>query len=384
MPSPPFRLVENEYTLLDLADLVFIDPVGTGFSRQGPDEQDGRFHGVTDDIESVGDFIRLYLTRFQRWTSPKFLIGESYGTTRAAGLSGYLQDRHGIYLNGIMLISSVLDHQTLRFSYGNDLPYILFLPSYAATAWYHGKAGLKDRSGLEDLLREAESFALGDYASALLKGTDLPAEEYERTAVKLSELTSLSPGFIRERNLRVSAWDFFPELLKSDRRKTGRLDARFSGFDVRQLSGDNGGFFSDPSYSVIQGAYTETLNDYISSQLNFRNDRVYEIISHRFRGWRQGPYEGRFINVTDTLGKAMAKNPYLKVFVASGYFDLATPYFATRYTFSHLYLPENLKRNISFAYYRAGHMMYIDILSLKQLRSDLERFILGDGARVFE
>ena len=375
MPPPPYKLVPNKYSLLEIADLVFIDPVSTGFSRADSKDNEKEFHGVSEDIASVGDFIRLYLTRFERWTSPKFLIGESYGTTRAAGLSGYLQGRHGIYLNGIMLISSVLDHQTLRFNYGNDLPYILFLPTYTSTAWYHGKLDNKYGNDLKAALKDSESFAIGDYAAALLRGNKLDKKSYDLISKKLSSLTSLSEEFIKDNNLRIPAQKFFLELLRKTGEKTGRLDGRFKRFNGNLGFGDSEQFFSDPSYSAIQGPYTETLNNYVSRELKFKSDLVYEIISNRVRGWKTGNYEGRYVNVTDTLGKAITKNQFLKVFVASGYYDLATPYFATKYTFDHLFLPEELRKNISFEYYESGHMMYIRMDSLKKLREDLGKFI---------
>jgi len=375
MPPPPYKLVTNKYTVLDSSDLVFIDPVSTGFSRTGSPEKEKEFHGVSEDIASVGDFIRLYLSRYNRWTSPKYLIGESYGTTRAAGLSGYLQGRHGIYLNGIILVSSVLDHKTLRFSFGNDLPPLLFLPTYAATAWYHGKLSGKYGDDLGKVLKDAEEFALGKYAAVLLRGNKIDPEEFNNIAERLSSLTSLSLQFIKENNLRIPAHKFFLELLNETGEKTGRLDSRFKRFNGNLGFSEDEGFFSDPSYSAIQGPYTETLNNYVSKELGFRSDLIYEIITHRIRGWKTGKYEGRYVNVSDTLAKAMTTNPYLKIFVASGYYDLATPYFATKYTFDHLFLPENLKKNITFKYYNAGHMMYINLISLKKLKKDLDAFI---------
>lgn len=374
MPSPPYKLIPNKYTMLDSTDLVFIDPVSTGFSRTASPEKENEFHGVGEDIASVGDFIRLYLTRYNRWTSPKYIIGESYGTTRAAGLSGYLQERHGIYLNGIILVSSVLDHQTLSFNYGNDLPPVLFLPTYAATAWYHGKLSGKYGNDLSKVLRDAEEFALGKYSTVLLKGNKLDPGEFNSAAEKLSSLTSLSLLFIKENNLRIPDYKFFLELLKETGEKTGRLDSRFKRFNGNLGFGENEGFFSDPSYSAIQGPYTETLNNYVSKELRFKSDLIYEIITHRLRGWKIGKYEGRYVNVSDTLAKAMTTNPYLKIFVASGYYDLATPYFATKYTFDHMFLPESLRNNITFKYYKAGHMMYINMGSLEKLKKDLDAF----------
>ncbi len=375
MPPPPYRLVENKFSMLEFTDLVFIDPVSTGFSRAMTTKEEKNFHGVNEDIKSVGDFIRLYLTKFDRWVSPKFLIGESYGTTRAAGLSGYLQGRYGIYLNGIILVSSVLDHQTLNFSYGNDLPYILYLPSYAATAWYHNKTEKKDSRSLENVLMDAEKFASGEYSTALLKGNTLKKNEFDRIAMKLSELTSLSPELIKSLNLRIGDREFFSKLLYGSGQMIGRLDSRFKMFRGVQKFGKSERFFSDPSYSAIQGPYSETFNNYLSKELGFKSEFVYEIMSPRISAWKLGEYEGRYVNVADILGKAIAKNPFLKVFVASGFYDLATPYFATKYTFNHMILSEKLRRNISFGYYKAGHMMYINSKSLVRLRKDLKKFM---------
>ena len=228
---PPYRLVDNEYSLLDVTDLVFVDPVSTGFSRVVPGEKARQFHGIKRDIESVGDFIRLYLSRYRRWSSPKFLVGESYGTTRAAGLSGYLQERHGMYLNGIMLVSSILDFQTASFTAGNDLPYILFLPTYTATAWYHKRLAAGLQRDLKTALAEAERFALGDYALALLQGATLPADRRAAIAQRLSALTGLSVEYIERTDLRIEIHRFVKELLRDQRRTVGRLDSRFQGID---------------------------------------------------------------------------------------------------------------------------------------------------------
>ena len=231
MPPPPYELVDNEQTWLTETDMVFIDPVGTGYSRAVKPELASKFFGVNGDIESVGEFIRLYTTRFHRWGSPKFLIGESYGTTRAAGLSGHLQERHGLYLNGIMLVSVVLNFQTLHFSTGNDLPYILFLPSYTATAWYHGRLDGQLQQDVSATLAEAEAFALGEYTLALMKGAALPAEEKAAIVEKLARYTGLSPAYIERTNLRIEIHRFVKELLRDQRRTAGRLDSRFTGID---------------------------------------------------------------------------------------------------------------------------------------------------------
>ena len=373
LPRPPFRLVENDASLLDRTDLVFIDPVTTGFSRPLPGEEAKGFHGFEKDIHSVGDFIRLYTTRAGRWGSPKFLIGESYGTTRAAGLSGYLQERHGLYLNGIMLISSVLDFGTLLFQPGNDLPYILFLPTYTATAHYHGRlpAELQGRP-LANLLGEVRAFALGDYASALLQGHALPAEEEEQMARRLAAYMGVSVDFVQRHNLRVPIYRFTKELLRDQGLTTGRLDSRFTGAD-RDRGGER--FEYDPSYAVIQGPYTATFNDYVRRELQFEIDLPYEILTGRVHPWNYETFQNAHVYVAETLRKAMNINPFLKVFVANGYYDLATPFLATEYTFNHLMLPPARRADVTLTYSEAGHMMYVHRPSLFRLRADLAAFL---------
>ncbi len=366
---PPYRLVENEFSLLDKTDLVFIDPVTTGFSRAVPGEKDKQFHGFKADIESVGDFIRLFISRYHRWGSPRFLIGESYGTTRAAGLAGYLQERHGVYLNGIMLVSVVLNFMTLAFDPGNDLPYILFLPTYAATAWYHKRV---TADSLNDLLAEVEAFALGEYATALMQGDALPATRKQEIAKKLAQYTGLSTSYIESTNLRINIHRFVKELLRDQRRTVGRLDSRYTGID-RDAAGE--GHEYDPSYAIIQGAYSGTLNDYIRRELKFDSDLPYETLSGRVHPWSFEENQNSYVNVGETLRKAMSMNPHLQVFVANGYYDLATPYLATQYTFNHLELDESLRDHVLMKHYEAGHMMYIHDPSLAQLKKDLDQFL---------
>ena len=370
--QPPYQLVENQYSILDQTDLVFIDPISTGFSRVVQGEEAKQFHGFRKDIESIGDFIRLYTTRYQRWTSPKFLIGESYGTTRAAGLSGYLQERHGLYLNGIMLISSVLDFQTIRFMNGNDLPYILYLPSFTATAWYYNLLDEELQADLYQTLREVEEFAVGEYTVALMKGTDLLEDERQEVIRKLTRYTGLPIDYIGRTDLRVNIMRFCKELLRNQGKTVGRFDSRFTGLD-RDSVGER--FEYDPSYTNILGPYTATLNDYLRSQLKFESDLAYEILTDRVHPWNYDTHQNQYVNVTDTLRKAMTTNPYLKVFVASGYYDLATPYMATQYTFNHLGLDKSLQQNVSMSFYEAGHMMYVHQQSLIQLKKDLSSFI---------
>ncbi len=370
---PPYTLVDNEHSLLDQTDLVFIDPISTGFSRVVPGEKAKEFHGFKKDIESVGDFIRLYTSRHLRWKSPKFLIGESYGTTRAAGLSSYLQDRHGMYLSGIMLVSSILDFQTLDFFPENDLPYILYLPVYAATAWYHKKLPARlQGEPLRKVLDEVEAFALGDYTLALMKGSSLSPTVFKTIQAKLSEFTGLSEIYLEQSNLRIEIIRFCKELLRDQKRTVGRLDSRFKGID-RDSAGEH--FDYDPSYSAIQGPYTATLNQYLREDLKFESDLPYEILAGLYKTWSYKEFENRYVSVSETLRNALHKNPHLKIFVASGYYDLATPYFATEYTFNHLALAPELQQNITMTYYEAGHMMYVHQASLETLKKDLLTFM---------
>ena len=370
LPRPPYKLTDNEFSLLDQTDLVFIDPVSTGYSRPVEGQKAKELHEFKKDIESVGDFIRLYTTRYNRWLSPKFLIGESYGTTRASGLSGYLQERHGMYLNGIILVSAVLNFQTIDFTPGNELPYVMFLPSYAAAGWYH--RARHSRRPLQKLLSEVKDFAINEYGPALMKGDALPRRERQNIAEKLARYTGLSQDYIERSNLRISDFHFFKELLRSRARVVGRLDSRFLGIDPDTLGE---GTHNDPSYTNIIGPYTAAFYDYVRRELNFEKDIPYEILTGQVSPWSYAQHENQFVYVAETLRQAMSINPYLKVFLANGYYDLATPYFASEYTFNHLGLEESLRENISMGYYEAGHMMYIHMPALEQLRKDLAEFI---------
>ena len=369
---PPYKLVDNESSLLDVTDLIFIDPVSTGYSRAVPGETPKQFHGIQEDIESVGDFIRLYATRNKRWTSPKFLAGESYGTTRAAGLSGYLQQRYGMYLNGIILISAILNFQTAAFDTGNDLPYILYLPTYTAIAWYHKKLPADLQSDLQKATQESSNFAAHEYADVLMTGDNLTAPRRVEIAQKLSRLTGLSPEYIERSNLRIEIQRFDKELLRDQRRTVGRLDGRFTGID-EDAAGARPDY--DPSLAAIVGPYTATFHDYVRGDLKFESDLFYEYLTGRVRPWSYEPYENRYVNVAETLRSAMTQNPFLRVYVGKGYYDLATPFFAADYTFAHLSLDESLRSHLSGGYYEAGHMMYVHPPSLSKLKQDLAQFI---------
>lgn len=371
MPPPPYQLLDNDQTWLDQTDMVFIDPVGTGYSRTTKSEFNAKFFGVNGDIESVGEFIRLYLGRAERWRSPLFLVGESYGTTRASGLSNWLFE-HGIGLNGILLISTVLNFQTIRFADNNDMPLVLIFPSYATTAWYHKRLSPQMQSKtVAEIAREAENFATYEYMPALLRIDRLTAQEKQNLLEKFSQYTGLSKDFIERNNFRVELGEFNKELLRDRRRTTGRLDSRFIGID-RDAASDNPDF--DPSLSAIRPPYTSTFNDYVRRELDFKTDLEYYILGGGIGAWNYNVNNG-YADTSANLKSAMAKNPYMKIFVAQGFYDMATPFFAAEYTISALNLEPELRQNISFAYYEAGHMMYIEKNSLAKLKADAAAFI---------
>ena len=368
---PPGKLVDNGSSWLDLTDLVFIDPVSTGYSRAASDVDAKEFHGVDGDVAAVAEFIRLWTTRNGRWSSPKFLAGESYGTTRAAALADELQSRHGMYLNGVVLVSAVLEFQTLRADVGNDLPHVLYLPTLAATAFYHGKLEPELAKDLRATLAEVEAFATGEYAAALARGLALTDTERAGIAARVARYTGLAPEFVLDCNLRVDDERFYKELLRKERRTVGRLDARFTGVD-RDAGGESAEY--DPSYSAIQGPYTAAINDYLRRHLRFETDLEYEILTGRVRPWKFDGAENRYLNVADRLRGAMTRNPALRVFVACGYFDVATPYFAARSTFDRMGMAPEVRARVDFAYYEAGHMMYVRPADLAALKRDVAAF----------
>jgi carboxypeptidase C (cathepsin A) len=369
--APPYELVANEFSLLDETDLVFIDPVGTGFSRAQKPEEAKNFHGVAEDARSVAEFIRLYVTRHERWASPKFLIGESYGTTRAAALSGELLHKHRMNLNGIMLVSTVLNFQTIWGGAGNDLPHVLYLPSFCATAWYHKKLSpeLQARD-LPDLLKEVEAFAIGDYNRGLMLGAGLKGAERADLVRRVAAYLGLKESFVEGCNLRVSMRRFNAELLRAEGRVIGRFDSRYTSPVRDELSE---GAERDPSADAIFSAFASTFMHYLRTDLKVTEDQPYHILAGLGR-WNWGA-ENQFLNVAETLADSMVANPFLKVHVSNGLYDLATPYFAARYTFDHLVLPEVLHANIVQDDYTAGHMMYLNLPDLEKQKKDLAAFI---------
>jgi len=373
---PPYDLVDNAETLLAHADLVFIDPVATGYSRAVDGEKPGDFHGYTRDLESVGEVIRLWTSRNGRWMSPKFLAGESYGTIRAAGLAAHLQNRHGMFLNGLILVSAALDLGAIFVAEGNDRPYPLYLPTYAAIANYHGKHG--DRP-LDDVLSEATAYAAGEYPRLLALGDRISAADRRRAVRRIARLTGLSPEYVDRVNLRIEHIRFFTELLRDQGRSVGRLDGRFLGWEP---DGGRERFSMDPSMAAIMGPYTATLNHYVRQELGYENDLPYEIISGPVNeAWSYKEFEGKPVTVVDRLGEAMRANPDLRVHVAFGRYDGATPFFATEDVLAHVPIPSQLRSNIESAYYPAGHMMYVHEPSRIQQSADLADFIARASGR---
>jgi carboxypeptidase C (cathepsin A) len=375
-PPPPYAFEDNPYTLLDQTDLVFIDPVGTGYSRAVTQQFGTKFWGLDEDLRSVAEFIRLYLTRFDRMGSPKFLAGESYGTTRAAGLSGVLASS-GIVMNGVVLISTILNFGYSSQLRGNDLGFVNFLPTYTATAWYHHKlpADLQ-RLTLEQVTTQAERWAVTDYASALLQGNRLSPDDRRSTTGQLARFTGLPRDVIDVNDLRVSLNTFDTELLRDSQRVVGRLDGRFTTY-AALLAGGGGTSqqnVGDPSEAVIRNTFTPVLTDYVRRELNYRSDDVYYILGGGIGGTWTYP-QNQYATVVPHLERAFARNPYMQLFVAEGYYDGATPYFAVEYTLSHMSLdPTVLAHNITVGRYAAGHMMYIDDTSMKKLRADMSAF----------
>ncbi len=362
MPAP-YSVVDNEDSFLDATDLVFIDAISTGFSRPAPGEATAQFHGIIEDANWFADFIYQYITRTERWASPKFLIGESYGTTRSAELAGVIQERHQIYLNGIALLSSV------AFSnWGADNRTIFFLPTYVTTAWYHHllPPDLQNLS-IDQVAQKAREFAHGEYAQALEKGDQLSPAEHQKVVEDLAHYTGLSTKFIEQANLRVSPFRWFKELERDKRLTIGRLDSRFTGLEV-EAAGERVEY--DPSEASYEGAFVATFHDYVRRELKWDSDAYYTV-SANVRPWDQtGNTE-----VAEVLRAAMTQQTYLKVLVLCGYYDVATPFNGIENTFAHMNLEPPVRKNVSFAYYEGGHMMYIDEIQHHKLHKDIDEFI---------
>ena len=354
--SKPFILEDNTSSILDLTDLVFIDPISTGFSRALKDEAAKNFHHVDNDVVSVGEFIRIFVTRNKRWSSAKYICGESYGGVRGAALSQHLLSEHNMELAGLVFVSPAIDFQTLSASGSNELPYVMFLPSFTATAFYHKKLAPEYLNDLPSTLKKAESFAQGIYAKALLMGDAAPKKLQEKVVQEMSSLTGLSQEYIKKADMRVSMGMFSKELMREEHMIVGRYDSRFTG-KVRSQTKETYDF--DPSGEFISGQFGAGINHYFYEDLGVESDLPYKVVTSAVHPWNYDRFRGSYVDLSPSLKEAMLNNPHMKVLNLCGYTDLATPYLANRYTMNHLLLPEEIQQNISYAYYLAGHMMYL-------------------------
>jgi carboxypeptidase C (cathepsin A) len=370
LPPPPFGLVDNEYSILDGSDLVFIDPVATGFSRPVKDEKPDQFFGDSADLDSIGEFIRLWTTRHERWLSPKYLCGESYGVFRAAGLADYLRSRYGMYLNGLILVSGVLDFATIWNNAGNDVPYPLVLPAFTAAAHFHNKLPPDLQSDLPQALAEARAFAGGEYAAALERGNALSTNDRKKIVAELARLTGLKPAVIEDNQLRVDSGVFRKQLLHDQGLILGAYDARITGRDDDPAAAYPD---FDPSLAATFGPFSAAMNSYVRGELKFEDDLPYEILAG-VQPWNYG-VRNNYANAGEKLAATMNQNPYMRVLVLGGRCDLVCPMDTMRYALEHMPLDAAYRTNITYAGFDAGHMMYVNLPDLKKMQQDLESFM---------
>ncbi|HSL23801.1 MAG TPA: hypothetical protein VK886_19870 [Vicinamibacterales bacterium] len=370
-PAPPFNLVENEHSLLDTTDLVFVDAMSTGYSRTVAGIDPRQFHGARGDLGAFGKFIAEYLNTYSRWRSPKYLIGESYGTIRSAGLAQELQSRHGIELNGIVLVSALLTYQTLSPAPNNDIAYAVMIPTYTATAWYHKRLPADLAGDLKAAVDQSRAFAFGEYLQALTRGNTLSDAERQAVAQKVARLTGLSADYVVAANLRVDSARFRKELLRDKRLTVGRLDSRFTAVDL-DAAGERQEF--DPSNTALAGPYVAMFRDYVRNELKWQSDLHYPT-SGNVRPWSWDEFQNRYMDMTEPLRQTMAKNPFLKVLFVQGYYDMATPFGGAEFNATHLGYDKTFSERVSFSYYEAGHMMYIRPSAHKVLKEDVSKFI---------
>jgi carboxypeptidase C (cathepsin A) len=373
MPAAPYRLEDNPDTLLDRSDIVMVDAMSTGYSRAATAELTKKFLGVKGDIQGFGEFIRFYLSRYERWNSPLFLLGESYGTTRAAGIAGYLAD-HGIAFNGVTLLSMAVDFQTLEWNKSNDLPYILLVPTFNMIAGYHHKLAADLTQDVARTREEVVRWSTNDYALALGKGDALTPEEHRKIVEQLSRYLGLRPEVIEAHNLRISVPTFSRELLLDQKLVSGRLDGRFASPNPNPDEDRE----YDPTSAAILPPYTSAFNNYLRTELNYKSDMPYRVFAYDqpgFQKWDWGTAVEGFPSTAGGLRSALIKNPYMKVLVMEGYYDLATPFTAANWTMDHLDLDAKYRQNISYATYNAGHMVYIDRAEHDKMKKDLVDFM---------